>query len=223
MATHPNFPPEFSALRDALRELRQVVRRGRDVVEEQVPQTMLPRPAVHLVGKVIREVDHLAEGAEGLARRLLAGPPRPMGRTGRAAPGGAGYPSALYAALGAALTHLGARYALVSESALAQILRDHPLPVSPAAAAVLARRLLAGDTIRDIRTDTATAPQDLAALAVFALFLWLLAEDRDNGEPEALEAAADIARVLEAEVRAAFADPGPERLAGLIQEFRGHV
>ena len=224
MVTHPQFPPDPAVLRDSLRELRHVLRRGRDALGHTVSPGLLPRPAEHLVRKVIREVDHMAEGAEGLARRLLSHAPGALMEAERpAAPDGP--TRAAYTALGAALTHLGARYALIREAALHQAFAGHALPDTPMAAAVLARRVVAEGAIRDIHLAPGAkgAPEDIAAQAVFALFLWLLAGDRDNGEADALEAAADIAAVLGGELRAAFADPEPRRLAGLIEEFRNHV
>jgi hypothetical protein len=111
-------------LREALRGLRHVLRRGGATLRETLTIDMLPQPAAHLAGSMLRDVETLAKGADRiaseLAKAVLGGVhPASSSLAEIAARGDHGelFAAAAYPALRDVLLRLGAKDAFVSEAA----------------------------------------------------------------------------------------------------------
>jgi len=220
-------------LREALRGLRHVLRRGGETLRDTMPVEALPKPAADLAGGVLREVTSLARGmdevASGLAKTVLgqAGS-LPVHDSAGGPAGGpeadARFAAAAYAALRAVLRHLGAPGAFVSEAGARRAHGEHRAAGS-ASAADLTLRLIAARVIRDATAaEAARVPgAALEPVAVFALMLWLQADRPEDEGEAALDAAADLAVALAGDVAAAAAAQDAARLGALYAEFSAHV
>jgi hypothetical protein len=226
-------PPDPMPLREALRGLRHVLRRGGESLRETVPVGSLPGPAadvagkvLHHVGQVARKVDSVASDIAGRMLGVADAPPAPD----LAGPVDAGgFAAAVYAALRVVLARMGVADAFVSEVAA----RDAPGaayadPVDAdeaARAAGLMLALLAGQVVRDVvpGAQSDIAPVAVPPVAVFAVMLWLVADRSQDGGEAALQAAADLALAMAPDVAAAAGARDAGRIAALLAEFRPHV
>jgi hypothetical protein len=221
-------------LREALRGLRHVLRKGGEAVRDSVAPEALPGPAGDVAGGVLREVEHLARGVDeatsGLLKRLLGGGAqagvslRDLGADEAAA---AVFGAAVYAALRDVLAQMGADDAFVSEATLRAVwAEDAPQGLTPeAAGAALTLRVVAARPVRGVAAAPGLrAPPDaLVPVAVFAVMLWLLSDRPDGEDAVALAAAVDLALALARDVTAATAAGDAARLAALYAEFAAHV
>lgn len=221
-------------LKDALRTVRFVLHRGRDMARVSRPHRVMPPPFSHLAGAVLREVDHLATQAEGAAASFAHS--WTGGSGGLSSEGlerieqdrraGMAFSRAAYSGLRVALPLLGAEDALISQNAAksAHDAARRSGEVDPAAlAAALMREMMHARVIRELamRHD---APLDAATarrLALFALMLWLVCERSEGEAEEALRAAVVLSQALADEITAAGEDPAA--LSRLLREFSDHV
>lgn len=215
-------------LREALRGLRFLLRRGGETLAETISLEALPRPAAALAGAVLREMGGVARSADelasGLAKSVLGAPALPSLTLDALAgdeDGGAQFAAAIYVALRSVLRRLGAPGVFVSEAAARHAWGQGGKPD----AATLALDLIEARVVRG-----ATAPEAarvpgsaLEAVAVFAVLLWLQSTRSDAEDDEALQAATDLAVALAPEIARAFADGDTPRIASLFARYAAHV
>ncbi len=226
--------PDPMPLREALRGLRHVLRRGGEALRDTVTPDAMPQPAADVVGEVLREVAHLTRGVDeatsGVLQRVLGGQVPPGVSLRDLAEGEAAaavFGAACYAALDRAVARLGAEGAFVSEATCRAAWAALPSgATSPEAhAAALTHRLVAARAVRGIPADAAlrVGPDALVSVAVFAVMLWLLSDRPEGEDSEALEASVDLAIGISGEITRAVAATGPAALAALYAEFAAHV
>ena len=124
MTNHPSLRPDPMPLREALRGLRHVMRRGGATVRDTLSVDMLPRPAADFAGSVLRDAEYLARGADriasGLAKKVLGGTelsPATLDDLVVTGNDGALFAAGAYPALGCILERLGVDDAFISEAA----------------------------------------------------------------------------------------------------------
>jgi hypothetical protein len=223
-------------LREALRGLRHVLRKGGEALRDSVTPDALPRPAAEMAGGVLREVEHLARGVDdvtsGVLKRVLGGVAAPGVSLRELSEGDAAaavFGAAVHAALEQTLDRLGAGDAFVSEATAravwASVGSDAAGEAPEDRAAGLTLRLVAARPVRGISADATlrVAADKVVPVAVFAVMLWLLSDRPEGEDAVALEASIDIAVALANDVSRAVADGDPRRLAALYAEFAAHV
>ena len=215
-------------LREALRGLRFMLRRGGETLVETMTLQGLPKPAADLAGAVLREVGGIArnvdEIASGLAKTVLSGQ-EPQSLTlsdlSRGHGGDAQFGAAVYVALRSVLRRLGAPWVFVSEAAArhAYGIGDH------ADAATLTINLLNARVVRGTTAqEAARVPGSaLEPVAIFAVLLWLQSTRSEDENEAALDAATDLAVALAAEVDKACAARDTRRIAALYARYVSHV
>lgn len=228
--------PDPMPLREALRGLRFMLRRGGETIVETLAVETLPKPVSTLAGAVLREVGSLArnvdEVASGFAKSVLGGHGaqnlslQDLSIAGRTE---AELAAAIYVALSTVLGRIGAPDVFVSEAAarivFAQTLANSGTGSTSATAARLTLDLLDARVIRGI-TAHQTAQVQWSALepvAIFAVILWLQSTRTDDENAEALDAAADLAVVLAQDVAKACAARDAANLEALYVKFASHV
>ena len=225
----PPLAPDPMPLREALRGLRHLLRRGGLSLRDTMATEALPKPAGKIATVVMREMEAFAASvdqvASGLARSVLGGSaPETTTLQGASDPP---FAAALYAALRAVLRHLGAPGVFVSEAAARQALPGSQGPgmSEPRRAAHLTLDLLAAKVIRDPTADEAALVPGgaLQPVALFAVMLWLQSSRADDENEAAMTAATDIALTLAADVAQACADRNLDRLDALYAKYAAHV
>jgi hypothetical protein len=228
--------PDAMPLRDALRGLRHVVRRGGEAFLDTMPVSSLPRPAADLAGVMLREMGEIAKGvndvASGLARIALGAGDKPQDTLQKltAKPGAEDeFAKGIYAALRSVLGRLNALSPYVSETAA----RSAYLALSPeqrfgseaGIAAALSLALMDAKVIRGTSAeDAAQLPNNsLEQTAIFAVMLWLQSSRSEIEDEAALSSATDLAIALALETATAFRAPDGKRLEALYAEFASHV
>jgi hypothetical protein len=226
--------PDRMPLREALRSLRHVLRRGGRSIRDAAPTDVLPRPASRLAQKVLRDVEGIArsmdDAASDLAERMLGDrPPSGLqlhalaGRPEAAKP----FAAAVYAALRAVLARLGAEGAYVSEAAARRAWEtlEATSADDAAIAAHLALALVEAKVIRDASAEEAARVPGAAlqAVSVFAVLLWLLSDRAGDEDDAALEAAVNLSVALAGDVARATETRDATALSRLFGEFADHV
>ena len=227
-------PPDAMPLREALRAMRHMLRKGGETLIDTIPVADLPVPG--LAGAVLHQVEALARGVDhvtsGMAKLVLGaseqrGPSLP-GIAGLDAPDAA-FAAACYAALRAVLSHLGVANVFLSEAAIRHaylaVMADHPDDAEPLLAARLTLALLRGHVIRGLTAvDAAHVPgAGLDQVAIFAVMLWLQTDRPEGEDIAALDAATDMAVALSGDISRACAAETPAALADLFKEFAPRV
>lgn len=227
--------PDPMPLREALRGLRHMLRRGGESLADTMSVDVLPQPAADLAGAILRDMEGLVrnvdEVASGIAKSVLgAGDPPTisLAEFGLLQDAGARFGEAVYVALQSVLKRLGAAEVFVSEAAARKVygpamVGDIATPAAAAASLTLA--LLAARVIRDAQS-WATARVSEAALqpvAIFAVLLWLQSARSDPENEAALDAATDLAVALAPDVAAACASHDLAALAALYEKYAPHV
>lgn len=234
---HRRFDPtDTLPLREGLRGLRFVLRRGGETLAETLNIEAMPRPAADVAGVVLREVGGLARSVDGLAAgmvKTILGQQDPPTEALQALIAHEGadalFGSAIYAALKAVLPRLGATSVFVSEAAA----RDALSGLSgsgddagiEARAAALTLRLVEARVLRGLATrQNARVPDDaVEATALFAVMLWLQSARSEAENEAAMDAATGIAVALSAEVAPAMAARDADRIAALYRKYVPHV
>ena len=223
----PPFPPRFGTaalpLKDALRGLRYVLRRGRDVFD--VPAALAPPPVSATARTVLGQVDQLAHRADqaagGLLHRLMDVP-----GTGRHLPVPAytqpadqldspeAFAQAVYRGLSHLLDCLGARDSVISEvEAAAAYGTVAAGPDQAGRAAALMVALHDRRVIREVAVPvgiaSGAAPAALATQALFGFCLWLLIEPPEPPltDEMLLEDCAEVALALASKLPPGRPDP----------------
>ncbi|MBC2837598.1 hypothetical protein [Paragemmobacter straminiformis] len=226
--TLPRLDP--APLKDMARSLRFVAERGGKTLKSALPLDVLPDPAARVADAALDAVLKVGQGAErgvtALAHALLdrdEAPPtlsRPEDAEAEAR-----FATAAHDGLRAALAHLGAESALVSEMAARRAWQAVTGAGSgqedTATAAALFLGLIATHCLREaIWPETFALPAaEAARIATFAVLLSMLSDAA--GFRALLPAAVDITLALRADLAAAGEDPA--LLAALFDEFRNHV
>lgn len=227
-------PPDAMPLREALRAMRHMLRKGGETLIDTIPVAGLPVPGLagavlHQVGALARSVDQVTSG---MAKLVLGaseqrGPSLP-GIAGLDMPDAA-FAAACYAALRAVLVHLGVAGVFLSEATIKQAYRDVMADPTAMAEADLAARLtvalLAGKVIKGVTAaEAARVPgAGLDQVAIFAVLLWLQTDRPDGEDAAALDAATDMALALAPDIARACAATTPAALAALFKEFAPRV
>ena len=225
--------PDAMPLREALRGLRHVMRKGGETLKDTMTVDLMPPPAAHLAGAFLREVEAIAKGvdqaASGLAKKVLGGPdptsPSLHAITGQIN-GDVIFAAAFYAAAQAVLARLGATGVFISEAGAHKAFQDIRPFVAPDAdlAASLTIALHSAKVLKGAVAKTARVPADaVAPVALFAVMLWLLSHRPEAEDEAALDAAADLAVALAADISRAFIANDHAGLAALYSEFASHV
>ena len=226
MLPEPHLLPDPIPLREALRGLRHMLRRGGETLADTLPVNALPKPAADIAGAVLREVEGIARGVDGMASGLAktvlgdGGPDHPT-LNDLSGPGADHrFAAATYAALRSVLDRLGAPGVFVSEAAALEV----HATAQDADAARLTLALLDARVIRGATADEAARVPGsaLAPVAVFAVMLWLQS-DRTGEDDAALDAATDIAVTLAAKVASATVARDEAALSALYAKYAAHV
>jgi hypothetical protein len=224
--------PDPMPLREALRGLRFMLRRGGQTLVETMDVDVLPKPFAAIAGSVLREMEGFArnidEVASGFAKSVLGGnASHNVSLTGPAAgpDADAQFAAAVYVALGTVLGRLGAPGMFVSEAAARSVFAGLRAQAAPNSAAqltldLLDARVIRGFTGQDSARVTGTA---IGPVAVFAVILWLQTNRTDDENEAALAAATDIAVVLAADVNTAFAARDTDAIQDLYMRYAAHV
>lgn len=223
-------------LREALRGLRFLLRRGRDTVAETLSLDALPKPASSLAAVVLREADDLAKSVDTVASKafktVLGGQDSPSASLDQIIlHDGAEkeFAGAIYLALSSVLNRLGAESAFVSEMsarACFEEWRQDGLAGEPSDwLADLTLRLRDARVIRGVQSDKqgAVSVPDMEALAIFAVLLWLQSSRSEAENEAALDSAADITRARSAEITAAVQSNSRDAVAALFRKYVSHV
>lgn len=223
-------------LREALRGLRFLLRRGGETIAETFDLDTLPKPASDFASAALREAQGIVrsvdELASDVAKTVLGGTASSavplqdfIGRPS-AAPE---FAIAFYVALSAVLRHLGAPTVLVSESA-ARTAFEHLATPAPGATAenraaqltfsLLAARVIRGATAKEAALVPGAA---LEASSIFAVMLWLQSARSEDENEATLLAATDMAVALAPEIAKAVSEKNVDMIAALYQKYVPHV
>jgi hypothetical protein len=221
-------------LREALRGLRFMLRRGGETLADTMSVESLPKPAADIAGAVLREVGGLArnvdEVASGLAKTILGGH-APQSATldalSSTQDAGAQFAAAVYVALRSVLRRLGAPGVFVTEAGARAAFDRHAARPGDAVgnAARLTVDLLDARVVRGATAgEAAHVPgAALEPVAIFAVMLWLQSARSDEDNEAALDAASDLAVAVAAEVAAACASRDIGRIGALYAKLVAHV
>lgn len=227
-------PPDAAPLREALRGIRFLLRRGGATVADTLTLDALPDPAAGLAKRMIREVEELArsvdEVASTAAKGVLGSHDNPSDKLDEIvghSTAAAEFGRAIYMALDAVMHRIGVGDAFVSEmsarSVFAEWRQDHPDGEPQDWAADLTLRLLKARVIRGAVPVGNCGIGSVEPVALFAVMLWLQS-DRSESENEAvLEAAADIALARATEVAATIGRGDQGQIAALYRKYVHHV
>lgn len=227
-------PPDAMPLREALRAMRHMLRKGGETLIDTIPVAGLPAPG--LAGAVLQQVEAIARSVDqvtsGMAKLVLGA----SEQRGPSLPGiavlnmpDAAFAAACYAALRAVLQHLGVAGAFISEAAIRQayraVMAENIDEAEADLAAKLMQALLAGPIIRGVTArDAARVPgADLDQVAIFAVMLWLQTDRPDGEDAAALAAATDMALALSRDIARACGSETPAALSALFKEFAPRV
>lgn len=225
--------PDAMLLREALRGLRHVLRKGGETVKDTMTVDTLPPPAAHLAGVVLREVEAIAKGmdqaASGLAKKVLGRPdptaPSLHAITGQQ-DGDVVFAAAFYAATRAVLRRLGAPGIFISEAGARKAFQHFRPFCGPDAevAATLTVALHNAKVLKGTSDETACVPASFVEpVALFAVMLWLQSKRPEAEDEAALDAATDLSVALAADVCKACSARNHADLAALYTEFASHV
>lgn len=225
-------------LKDALRSARFTLRRGRDLMEPPAPT---PAPVGEAARAVLASVDLIALRFDDMARAIggalldldaRTDGPAPILTRLRGRPGD----QLVFAQLAyrgglRALKRLGARDAMLSEAnaAAAFLAVGRSAGDPPSRAAGLFRALRAGGFVRDVARRPAgrldVTSDDVEALTIFAVVLWMLAEP--GAEPTRGDAVlidcCDLALALQEPLRAAETRGDDLELGALLARYGDKV
>lgn len=217
-------------LREALRGLRHVLRRGGETLAGTITVDALPGPAADLAGAVLRGAGDIAQRvdmmASGLAKTVLGGGDPDLislSDLGHVRDADARFAEAAYVALRSVLRRLGAPGAFVSEAAARKVYAE--VAGRDALAATLMLHLLGARVVRDATAEEAARVPGAALepVAVFAVLLWLQSSRSEAENEAALDAATDLAVAIAPEVARACADADAVRLTALFDKYAPHV
>ncbi|OWV81706.1 hypothetical protein ATY77_00165 [Rhizobium sp. R634] len=228
----PDFAPRTTQLKDVLRSLRYTLKKGRDTVKETAPRR-LPTPAsgiaLSALGEIevlARNVDHFmcnfahsvlsdsAADTEGL--REIAASSRPDYK----------FSVAYYQTMKLVLSHLGAKRALVRQSAgrRAFVRLSQSQDVFELAAQ-LTLHLADDDSIVVDQLDdrSPVTLSSITVVAVFAAMLSLLAVSDEADREAIISAATDLAAAVQVKIQDLYQQKDISALASLLKRCASHV
>jgi hypothetical protein len=232
MSNQSPIRPDPMPLREALRGLRHVLRRGGETLAETITVDVLPGPAADLAGAVLRQVGGIVNrvdmAASGLAKSVLGGnDPAVTSLTdlGHARDADARFAEAVYVALRSVLRRLGASGAFVSEASARKVYAEVAGHNTDTLAADLTLHLLNARVLRDATPEeSARVPgAALEPVAIFAVLLWLQSARSEHENEAALDAATDLAVAIAPDVARACTDGDTARLTALFEKYAPHV
>lgn len=217
----PHRPPiDLLPLKDAVRGLRDVAKRGVATLHDTLPLADLPGPAAHLADKALEQARVMGQmadrGLSNFAHSLLDDQVGVHLDDG-AAQAETRFAATLYACLQEVMPYLGDDPSGISETAARAAWRKVQAQGNATDSLVAAQLLLALEAVGLIRPLIATPAANLRP-ALFASLLAMLA-DPDHPAP-LLPATADLALALASDL--AKID-NPSALVALFEEFRHHV
>lgn len=226
MSHHAPIPPDPMPLREALRALRFMLRRGGETLVETIGVEGMPKPAADLAGLVLREMTDLArnvdEIASGFASAVLGGHEQPSVHLNDLATDDASaarFAAAVYVALRSVLRRLGAPGVFVSEAA-ARRAWGQGTDAAALTMCLLRERVVRGTTALEAARVPGSA---LEPVAIFAVILWLQSTRSDHENEAALDAATDLAIALADRIAEACAAHDTGRIAALYSRYAAHV
>lgn len=227
-------PPDAAPLREALRGIRFLLRRGGATVAETLTLDALPDPAANIAKRMMSEVEGLArtvdEATSTAAKGVLGGhdslPDRLDEIVGHStAP--AEFGLAIYMALNAVLPRIGVNDAFVSEMSARSVFagwRGSFVDGDPQDwAADLTLRLLSARVIRGAVSPANSAIGKFEPVALFAALLWMQSDRSETENESVLEAAADIAVARAPEIVTIVGSGDRSRIAALYRKYVDHV
>lgn len=228
MSSHAPMRPDPMPLREALRGLRFMLRRGGETLAETITIDGLPKPAADLAGAVFREVGgivrNMDEIASDIAKSLIGAQGQPaltLNALAADATADAHFGAAVYVALRSVLRRLGAPGVFVSEAAARRAWHaDQMTDAAALTIRLLNERVVRGTTAQEAARVAGSA---LEPVAIFAVMLWLQSTRTDDENEAALDAATDLSVALALEVGQACAARDAARIAALFARYASHV
>lgn len=229
-------PPDAMPLREALRGLRFLVRRGGEAFVDTLNVEALPKPASDLAGAMLREAGDVVRSVDGLTSSVVktvfggqTNPSTPLKELISSQNSGAKFAAAVYLALATVLRQLGAPTVFVSEAAARRAFGN--LAPSPPNASVEERAADLTFCLLDARVVRGTTAQEAAlvpgaaleAASIFAVMLWLQSARSDDENEVALAAATNMAVALAPEISRAVSDRNMGQIANLYLKYVPHV
>jgi len=220
-------------LREALRMMRhgfrqsgRAVKRASRGVGGYMPLPRLAESVLSEVEVAVKDVDRVTSR---LGRRFLHGATadRKPDKDSFASLDENELGSIAYAALAAVLKHMSLTDVYVSEAAARRVFAEVSGKSDPAKgvdASMLFFGLLDGRVIGNAGEEASDAGRRMsAAIAIFALLLWLHSDCADPYQVDALLAASDLAVALKSDLAQAVSARDGQKLARLLDEFSPHV
>lgn len=225
--------PDAMPLREALRGLRHMLRKGGETLKDTVTVDSLPPPAAHLAGAVLREVEAIAKTmddvASGLAKKVLNGPELSTPSLHIIAgqlDGDVAFAAAFYAATQAVLKRLNAGGVFISEASARKVFQQVSAKSTsePEIAAALTIALHDAKVLKGTADDGARlSTSTIESVTLFAVMLWLQSQRPEAEDEYALDAATDLSVALARDVNKACTTQDHAALAALYAEFSNHV
>jgi hypothetical protein len=235
VSSHMPMGPDPMPLREALRGLRHVLRKGGQTFADTISTDGMPKPAAALANSALREakgiLHSIDKATSGLAKTVLGGERATalhLSDLPNTPDADVQFSNAVYVALSSVLAQIGAADVFISEAAARNAYRNAALREGDADATMaatltlelLSARVLRGSTARqDVRVPAAW----LDAVAVFAVLLWMQSERSDAENLAALAAATDLSIAVAAEVARACEDKTADQIAALYEKYVPHV
>ena len=236
-----SFQPDPLPLREGLRRLRYIVRRGGETARDVARGAMKPNDtciASRFGSAMITEIERIAEGFDQVAKRAARrafGHEEDLTTTLDDLHGSVSsapfLASTLYTAINLVLKHIGAESLFVSELSAREAMRQwQAMPGRQQAgdarlAAWLANQLLGHQVIRGsyINAHCVVAADLVKPVAIFAVMLWLLVVRSPEESEAALISAADIATAIADRIGPVFAADDEADLVALLEKYRNNV
>ncbi|WP_431324759.1 hypothetical protein [Rhizobium sp. YTU87027] len=228
----PEFAPQTTQLKDALRVLRYTLRKGRDTVKETAPRR-LPAPASGIALSALNEIEILARNVDhfvcNVAHSVLGDSTTNLASLREISVSSRPeheFSVAYYETMKLVLSHIGARRALVNQSAgrraFARLAGSQDVFEL---AAQLTLELADDGSIAIDKLDerSAVTRTGTNVVAVFAGLLSMLAQSEDVSREAMISAATELAIALQEKVLDLYHKRDISALASLFERSAIHV
>ena len=228
----PEFAPQTTQLKDALRVLRYTLRKGRDTVRETAPRR-LPAPASGIALSALNEIEVLARNVDhfvcNVAHSVLGNSTtnsvslREISVSER--PEHA-FSAAYYETMKLVLSHLGAKRALVNQSAGRRAFARFAGSKDVFELAAQLTLHLADDgsiAIDKLDDRSPVTRSETNVVAVFAGLLSMLAQSDDADREAMIFAATELAIALQEKILGLYHKRDTSALASLLERSAFHV
>ncbi|AJC80868.1 hypothetical protein IE4803_CH03702 [Rhizobium etli bv. phaseoli str. IE4803] len=228
----PEFAPQATQLKDVLRSLRYTLKKGRDTVKETAPRR-LPAPASGIALSALSELEVLARNVDhfvcDFAHSVLSDPAtnsETMREIAASARPDHKFSAAYYQTMKLVLSRLGAKRALVSQTAGRRAFArlGHSQDVFELAAQLTLQ--LADDgsiTIDQLDEQSPVTRSRIIVVAIFAAMLSFLAESDDADRDAIISAATDLAAAVQVTIQDLYQKKDISALASLLKRCASHV